>query len=338
MPVYNGAAYLPASMESILNQTFTNFEFIIVDDHSQDNSVEILEEYCRRDDRVTLIRNEKNLGIAKSLNKAIGVARGEFIARMDGDDISMPERFKLQVEYLDAHPEVGILGADCLLINERGEPGMVFHYPKTDVEIRWHLLFNNAFCHPCTMFRATMLQYGLYNEKLQFAQDYDLFSRFMRHTKGTNLDAILLHYRLAEKNVSVKYNDTQFQSATEISQNNVNTFLDNNIFSYTDIFKLRNLMNQKYLNAGILDENIFEKWIYLFRNFYKQFHRRENLEELKIIKIKFSDEIMGNYFGSLTCKEPSLKVWINLLLLFPKTTLKKTFWTFRDSFIKRLNA
>ncbi len=119
MSVYNGDKYLREAIESILNQTFTDFEFIIVNDGSTDNSLEIIESYD--DERIKTINNKKNIGLTKSLNKALKFAKGKYIARQDADDVSLPNRFEKQVEYLDSHPEVALVGTSVYLIDENGK-------------------------------------------------------------------------------------------------------------------------------------------------------------------------------------------------------------------------
>ena len=119
MSVYNGEKYLREAIESILNQTFTDFEFLIVNDGSTDSSLEIILSYP--DERIRVIRNDRNIGLTKSLNKALQQAKGEYIARQDADDISLQNRFEEQLIYLEKHPEVALLGTSAYKIDERGE-------------------------------------------------------------------------------------------------------------------------------------------------------------------------------------------------------------------------
>ncbi len=120
MSVYNGERFLRDSVESILGQTFTDFEFLILDDGSTDSTCEILEEYANKDARIVLVRNDRNLGLTRSLNKGLRLVRGEYLARQDADDISLPKRLEMQVKFLDAHPEVGVVGSALEIIDENG--------------------------------------------------------------------------------------------------------------------------------------------------------------------------------------------------------------------------
>ena len=120
MSVYNGTPYLRECIESILNQTCKDFEFIIIDDGSSDNTWKILTEYANQNQQIKLFKNEENIGLTKSLNKGLKLAGGEYIARQDADDVSLPDRFELQTRFLDAHLEVGALGSSAEVIDEQG--------------------------------------------------------------------------------------------------------------------------------------------------------------------------------------------------------------------------
>ena len=185
MSVYNGECYLREAVESILNQTFTDFQFVIVDDGSADTTVSILESY--KDARIRLLTNEQNLGLTRSLNRALLHATGEFIARIDADDIALPERLSKQVAYLDAHPEVGLIGSAIWSVDVTGRR-VLKTVPTQDVIIRWCLLFSNCINHPTALFRRSLLErVGVYDSNIRYAQDYELWSRFSRMTRLANL-------------------------------------------------------------------------------------------------------------------------------------------------------
>ena len=130
MPTYNDSRHLAAAIESILDQTFRDFEFIIIDDCSTDKTPEILEQYRCQDTRIRIVRNAENLGVARSLNKAIALTQSPFIARMDGDDLSLPTRLEKQIAYMQAHPEVGVLGTQNIFIDEQGQYSEQFIWSK----------------------------------------------------------------------------------------------------------------------------------------------------------------------------------------------------------------
>jgi hypothetical protein len=197
MSVYNGERYLRESIESLLSQTFSDFEFIIVDDGSTDSTAAILGEY--RDPRIVLLRNEENIGLTKSLNRGLARVRGTFVARQDADDVSLPNRLERQVLFLREHPAVGILGSYCRLIDGEGRRLWLYRVPAYDLHIRWTSLLENPFAHPSVMVRRDVLaKNGLgYDEALVVAQDYDLWTRMLRYTQGANVSESLIYYRLS---------------------------------------------------------------------------------------------------------------------------------------------
>lgn len=212
MPVYNAEKYLREAMDSILSQTYTDFEFIIIDDGSVDTSPEIVRSYD--DARIRFYQNEHNMGVAATLNRGLDLAEGEYIARMDSDDISLPERFARQMEYMDAHPECIICGSNLILL-EKGKDTTIFKYSERDAEIRADLIFNCAFAHPSVMFNAALicehnLRYDLSYEK---AEDYELWSRALAYGRGYNIQIPLLKYRKHEGQVT--------QTHKNVSQNAV---------------------------------------------------------------------------------------------------------------------
>lgn len=192
MSVCNGEQHLRESIESVLNQSFTNFEFIIVNDGSTDASLEIIKSYA--DKKIRIINNEENIGLTKSLNKAIKQAQGEYIARQDADDISLPNRLELQFEFLENHPEVALLGTGVYVINENGatiEKRIMHPNPKKS------LLKGNRFIHGSVMFRKSVIdERGAYNETLRYSQDYELWLRMSKKYDVRNLTAPLYKLRM----------------------------------------------------------------------------------------------------------------------------------------------
>lgn len=212
MSVYNGDQYLEDAIESILNQTFTDFEFIIVDDGSLDSSPSLLARYQQRDPRVLIHRLDRNRVLSAVLNFGINLARGEYIARMDADDISLPNRLQEQVAFMDAHPEVGVCGTWVELIGEFA--GQVWKSPKQHDAICARLIFCNNIAHPSVMLRLSVMQlYGLkYDESIAYGQDYDLWSRALPFVKFAIIDAILLQYRLHASSITSTRRAQQIQT------------------------------------------------------------------------------------------------------------------------------
>jgi len=197
MSVFNGEKYLREAIDSILSQTFTDFEFIIVNDGSTDNSLSIIKGYSDR--RIRLIDNEQNIGLTKSLNKVIKQARGEYIARQDADDISLPNRFEEQVRHFDQHPEVALLGTSAYRIDEQGRiTGRVKVKEKPGED----LLKRNQFNHGSTMFkRQVVIRLAGYNELFKYCQDYELWLRIAKYYEVRNLPQILYKLRFHQENI-----------------------------------------------------------------------------------------------------------------------------------------
>ncbi len=204
MSVYNGSRYLRESIESILNQTFTDFEFIIIDDFSTDNTWEILTEYANQDHRIVLIKNEQNIGLTKSLNKGLKIAKGKYIARQDADDISLLNRLKKEVFLLDRQPEVVLVSCEIEYIDSEGYSGGTSQRACHPDLIPWYLLFYNYLGgHSQIMFRREPILklYG-YCEDYRYAQDYELWCRVAEIGKIVILPEILLKYRCHSKTLS----------------------------------------------------------------------------------------------------------------------------------------
>ncbi len=218
MSVYNGTLYLQEAVESILNQTFTDFEFIIIDDESTDKTWEILTQYANRDQRVKLFKNKENIGLTKSLNRGLEFATGEYIARQDADDVSLPDRFKLQTCFLDDNVDVGAIGTSAEVINEQGKFLEQSYVIREHESIQACLLVNNCLFHSSMMVRRSLMQaLGGYREELRYAQDYDIWWRISRLARIENLPDILVRVRRSAKNISKLYRHEQLLSALEIS-------------------------------------------------------------------------------------------------------------------------
>jgi glycosyltransferase involved in cell wall biosynthesis len=196
MSVYNGERYLREAIDSILGQSLKDFEFLIIDDGSDDSSVDIVRTYF--DQRIRLIVNKKNIGLAASLNIGIDAAKSRYIARMDCDDISLPKRLETQVAFLERHPDIGICGTGITLT---GNPAArMADFPRDDALIRAGLIFNSTLAHPTVMMARQLLQdHGLhYDTTFTRAQDYDLWTRCAIYTKFANIPQILLRYRVRD--------------------------------------------------------------------------------------------------------------------------------------------
>lgn len=195
MAVRNGEAYLQEAVESILSQSFQDFEFIIINDGSTDGTGEILQTYRQADSRFQIISHETGKGLAPSLNRGLALARGQYIARMDADDISLPERFAKQVAFLSTHPEIGVCGTWVKTFGQQADA--INRYPTDGETIQCWLLFGSGLCHPSVMLRRSFLvQANLtYDASFQYGEDYDLWVRSSPIFKLANLPEVLLLYR-----------------------------------------------------------------------------------------------------------------------------------------------
>lgn len=254
MPVYNTKEeYLRASIESILNQTFTDFEFIIVNDGSTNNAEEVILSY--KDNRIKYVKQE-NQGIVGALNNAWSKASGKYIARMDSDDIAYPERFAKQVNFLEENPEYSLVGSWAKIIPSKN----IIKLPQ-DIKIM-DLLADCMFIHPSIMFnKADFEKFNLqYETGFEYAEDYCLYANAVKHLKMTNLQEVLLNYRVYPENSSSKNRNVRIRSS----------------FKVQDLI-LENLSNDKNLQEKILDlaylkkrkKNKFTESIFSIKNLYK---------------------------------------------------------------------
>ncbi|HEU5403456.1 MAG TPA: glycosyltransferase [Terriglobales bacterium] len=209
MPVYNGEAFLSEAIDSIVNQTFADFEFIIVDNGSTDKTPEILASYANRDSRIRVHHEEKR-GVAHAINLAVSLAKGRYIARMDADDISLPTRFQQQFDFLENHPEIGVLGGAMIMIGAEGQPLRVFQMPRSDSEIRSTAFF---MVNPTVMMRKDAALAVASRQQLRGAIDYDFLLRALEQCQFANLDEPLLRYRIHGNEVSVTHTKNQVMSA-----------------------------------------------------------------------------------------------------------------------------
>jgi Glycosyl transferase family 2 len=205
MSVFNGEKFLQEAVESILQQTFRDFEFIIIDDGSTDTSGSILDSYQKSDVRVRVYHQE-NKGLVDSLNRAWKLARGKYIARMDADDVSMPDRLTRQISFMDTHPLVAVAGGAIQLIDARGKTvRRLMKFPSTDSQIKELLRYDCALCHPTVLLRkSALVALQGYRKVVIDAEDYDLWLRIADRFHLANLDSVVLKYRLHSCQISVR--------------------------------------------------------------------------------------------------------------------------------------
>jgi glycosyltransferase involved in cell wall biosynthesis len=213
LPVYNGERYLHEAIESVLDQSFADFELLIVNDGSTDHSVEIIQSYS--DPRIRLLHNEKNLGLIATLNKGLDLTRGEYIARMDCDDVSLPSRLEKQVNFMDSKPDVGVCGTWLELIGEGS--GQIWASPGDFETIRCTMIFECPIYHPTVIIRQSILKgHNLHYGNFPHAEDYELWVRLSGHVQIANLQEVLLLHRNHSEQIGKLQRTAQNKSSAAI--------------------------------------------------------------------------------------------------------------------------
>lgn len=260
MPVYNTKEeYLRDAIESILNQTYKNFEFIIINDGSTNNAEEVILSY--KDTRIKYYK-QKNQGLSETLNKGFDLAKGEYIARMDSDDISLPERLEKQVCFMDNSPNIGICGSWAKFFPS--EKGTIIKHPREPKYIDF--ILGCRIVHPTVMLRKELFDYYnlRYNKEYDCAEDYELWSRAVRFVKFYNIPEILLNYRWHENNVSVASRKKQIVVANKIVDNMLNY-----------------LSNSPQVQSKLLDIAYNQKKLH----FYEKIFSVRNEQKNKVIRV-----------------------------------------------------
>jgi len=289
LPVYNAATFIGESIQSILDQTESDFELLIIDDCSTDDSLQIIEGF--EDPRIILRKKKWNSGYTESLNWGIDQARGKYIARMDADDVSLPQRFEKQVLFLEQNQHVAICGTVARVEGSN----LRFNYPTEPKAIEAHLLLGSSLIHPSIMGKTEIFKAYKYDISKEPAEDYDLFTRLVASgEKLANLDAALLIYRVHKNQISKVQNQKQVSNAQQsmlrmfkLLKYNEKCFTDYEVRTFIWPFeKLRKknfLKGLSFYNALIKPQfkekkDIIEIKKFNFIKFY--FHNPELLEGL----------------------------------------------------------
>ncbi|ABY46368.1 MULTISPECIES: glycosyltransferase family 2 protein [Bacillus] len=269
MPVYNGEKYLRESVDSILNQTFTNFELLIINDGSTDSSMEILNSY--NDARIRIVTNEENLRLIKTLNKGIDLATGEYIARMDCDDIADPKRLEIQLQYMEKHPDVAVCGTGVKVIDQNRKPWQISGSPDL---IRNCLYVRSCMIHPSVMMRTEFLKENniYYDLNYLHAEDYELFQRLSEKYKVVNLEEPLLNYRWSETSVSSLNASDQEVMAAKISTEALSRIgiefdrvpYARNTLTKEELLEVKRQLEEQYCKANREDQNIKQVFQFLW--------------------------------------------------------------------------
>lgn len=215
MAVYNGEKYLREAIGSILSQTFSDFEFIIIDDGSTDKTAEIIQ--SSKDPRIVYVSNDTNKGLSYSLNRGLDLAKGEFVARMDADDMSLPERLERQVDFMKQHPDIAVCGSFVKTFGENRKE-FVHTYWTSSEDLRASLLWNTSLAHPSVIMRISALNvhHLHYDENDLHFEDYALWVKMAKYANIANLPEVLLLYRMHTKSVSSSNTSRQKEGASSV--------------------------------------------------------------------------------------------------------------------------
>lgn len=285
MSVYNEPdKWIEQSIDSILNQTFNDFEFIIINDNPGGVvQLTLLKEFAAKDHRIKIIENETNLGLAASLNKGIDASTGTYIARMDADDISMPQRFELQVKYMKEHPEVSICGTWAYLFGEI--PLLTYRkykMPSSPDESLIQSVFSSPLIHPSILARSEIMREFKYDSSLRKAQDYDLWTRILcNNGKIASIPKYLLRYRVTKKSINAVVIAKQETIAVICRKKNLHNVGYNTTSNEED----RHIDTCRYSKAS--DIKLIESWlINLKRHLFEKFPKNHN----------YINEVIGTYW------------------------------------------
>ena len=248
MSVYNNEKVVARAIGSILNQTYKDFEFLIIDDASTDDTSRIIDSY--KDKRIRTIRNKNNLGLTKSLNIGLRTAGGKYVARIDADDISLPERLAKQIDFLEENPDFVLCGTSYHIIDKKGNTIKDIVYNTNPEKLYYDLNFQNIIAHSSIMFKkGKVLSVGGYSDKYRYSQDFDLWQRLVRIEKVWVLPDVLMKWNDSEDNISSKNSDQQSKSAFEIFKSNLKRLgiRDKEI---NDIGCFHNFYSKKYLKSS----------------------------------------------------------------------------------------
>lgn len=287
LPAYNAGPYITDAVKSILEQTFTNFELIIVNDCSTDNTEQEILKF--NDPRIRYYKNEQNLGLILTLNKLIALAQGKYLARMDADDISINTRLEKQVNFLEQNPDIGIVSCGFQNFGNNNES---VYYKQHDDDIKLKLLYKTEVCHAAALIRTSLAKQHtpFYNIDYKHAEDYELWARMTLYTRFYNLQEILYKVRIVSTSVSRVFANIQQENTNAVIRylfNRFNITLNDNElnvwlqFCYAnfnlngaEIKLLDSLLNAlvennktvHYINQAHLEQHLAEKWFHMCYN------------------------------------------------------------------------
>jgi glycosyltransferase involved in cell wall biosynthesis len=304
MPVYNASAFLQDAIQSVLDQSFIDFEFVIMNDGSTDDSEKIIQSF--QDKRIRYIKNTANLKLIKTLNLGFSLALGKYIARIDADDICLPNRFEKQIAFLEIHPEIGVLGSCASIIDEHNQVMGDCIYPKDHDVIALDLVRYNPMIHPSVMIRTSILkeQTILFDEHFVHTEDYELWTRLIAKTKFANLPEKLLLYRRHSSQISSVYTSEQLILNKQISVNYLKQIGWKNMEAITWYFSLLEKDRITFKDGLIAYQSIYD----------------ENRDKKFFSTIHFENQLKKRFFDycldQKTMSQKNYKLVKKLMVLF----------------------
>ena len=299
MPVYNAEKYIREAIESILNQTFEDFEFIIINDGSTDFTKSIIESY--KDSRIKIINHEINQGVYISRNEGLKIARGEFIANFDSDDISMKNRLEKQLSFTMKYPDIAVIGSWMEMTDMKFSKTYILKYNCDPAIIKWDQILKNQISNPASFFRKKIIdKVGYYKKKYKYAGDYDFWSRISRKYKMSNISKVLVRQRIHDESITgtLRTHKIQTHLTLEVIFNNINYYINLNkkdfkifvnavkrarISNFKDFIKVRKIYKDLF-NSYIKKENLDKRDI---KKLFPNYKRKRNFMFKWYIKYKF---------------------------------------------------
>ena len=324
MPVFNGEKFLKKSIGSILNQTYRNFELIILDDGSTDSSKEII--LSNNDNRIIYYSNASNKGLVYTRNKLVELSQGKYIAIMDCDDIAEPYRLEKQVVFLETHPKYALVGGGTTYIDYKDEISGEFVYDAKEEMITSILLFNNYFAQSTVMLRRSMVPNNPY--RLDYAEDYELWVRLSNQYKVSNLREKLIKYRINQHGTSRCNNDKMNNEIRIIIKNQITELIPHISEKELELHYLLtelSLTNRSWSQYSILESFKYLQSLYLSNANLKKHHSKSLRLVLRGRYFRSFDKVPFNFFYSITVIALSYNSFLNLIdifLMIYKTILK----------------